>query len=92
MWACFSRDDTALAGFAKVFEHQSEGEREHAEESMQCQVKRGRRVQLEPIAAPQTEFNHEEKGEALFAMESALTMEKMVNEKLMAPSQGRRRG
>eukprot|EP00983_Pelagomonas_calceolata_P080202 1155043-Pelagomonas_calceolata.AAC.4 len=40
------------------------------------QNKRGGRVQLKSIVMPEMEFNHPEKGEALFAMELALSLEK----------------
>ncbi|PWZ25829.1 Ferritin-1, chloroplastic [Zea mays] len=47
-----------------------------------CQNKRGGRVRLQSIVTPLTEFDHPEKGDALYAMELALALEKLVNEKL----------
>jgi hypothetical protein len=41
------------------------------------QNKRGGRVQLRSIAMPEMEFNHAEKGDALFGMELALSLEKV---------------
>ncbi|XP_078435472.1 ferritin-4, chloroplastic-like [Wolffia australiana] len=83
LFAYFDRDNIALQGFAKFFGESSEEEREHAEKLMKYQNKRGGRVKLQPILTPLTEFDHEEKGEALYAMELALSLEKLVNEKLL---------
>ncbi|PNX78196.1 ferritin-3, partial [Trifolium pratense] len=44
---------------------------------------RGGRVVLYPIVSPPSEFDHVEKGDALYAMELALSLEKLVNEKLL---------
>lgn len=38
---------------------------------------RGGRVKLAAISAPPTEYSHEEKGDALYAMELALALEKL---------------
>ena len=57
-------------------------EREHAELLMEYQNKRGGRVQLASILMPQVEFAHAEKGDALFAMELALSLEKLNFQKL----------
>lgn len=43
---------------------------------------RGGRVRLQTILAPEMEFNHAEKGDALFAMELALSLEKLNFQKL----------
>eukprot|EP00744_Colponema_vietnamica_P000997 GILI01001712.1.p1 GENE.GILI01001712.1~~GILI01001712.1.p1 ORF type:complete len:197 (+),score=79.48 GILI01001712.1:19-609(+) len=82
MWAFFDRDDVGLPNIAKFFKEQSEEEREHAEEFMKYLNKRGGRVKLLPIAAPEFEFQNSDKGEALFAFETALNMEKQVTKKL----------
>lgn len=84
MFAYFDRDNVALKGFAKFFKDSSDEEREHAEKLMQYQNKRGGRVKLNSIVMPLTEFDHPEKGDALYAMELALALEKLVNEKLLA--------
>jgi ferritin heavy chain len=84
MFAYFDRDNVALKGFAKFFRESSEEEREHAEKLMKYQNKRGGRVKLNSIVMPLTEFDHPEKGDALYAMELALALEKLVNEKLLA--------
>lgn len=43
-----------------------------------AQNKRGGRVQLKSIVIPDIDFNHSEKGEALYAMEMALALEKVI--------------
>ncbi|XP_010906831.1 ferritin-4, chloroplastic [Elaeis guineensis] len=83
LFAYFDRDNVALKGFAKFFKESSEEEREHAEKLMIYQNKRGGRVKLQSIVTPLTEFDHPEKGDALHAMELALSLEKLTNEKLL---------
>ncbi|PKU65220.1 ferritin-4, chloroplastic [Dendrobium catenatum] len=83
MFAYFDRDNVALRGMAKFFKESSEEERDHAEKLMKYQNKRGGRVKLQSILMPLTEFHHEEKGDALYAMELALSLERLVNEKLL---------
>ncbi|KAM3312302.1 hypothetical protein ACQJBY_032331 [Aegilops geniculata] len=82
LYAYFDRDNVALKGFAKFFKESSDEEREHAEMLMAYQNRRGGRVRLQSIVTPLTEFDHSEKGDALYAMELALALEKLVNEKL----------
>ncbi|KAJ4779931.1 Ferritin [Rhynchospora pubera] len=84
MFAYFDRDNVALKGLAKFFKESSDEEREHAEKLMKYQNQRGGRVKLNSIVMPLTEFDHAEKGDALYAMELALALEKLVNEKLLA--------
>lgn len=83
LFAYFDRDNVALRGMAKFFKESSEEEREHAEKLMKYQNKRGGRVKLQSIILPLTEFDHEEKGDALYAMELSLALERLVNEKLL---------
>jgi len=83
LFAYFDRDNVALKGFAKFFKESSEEEREHAEKLMKYQNMRGGRVKLFSILMPPSDFEHAEKGEALYAMELALSLEKLVNEKLL---------
>eukprot|EP00200_Dunaliella_tertiolecta_P004823 CAMPEP_0202340620 /NCGR_PEP_ID=MMETSP1126-20121109/1982_1 /ASSEMBLY_ACC=CAM_ASM_000457 /TAXON_ID=3047 /ORGANISM="Dunaliella tertiolecta, Strain CCMP1320" /LENGTH=241 /DNA_ID=CAMNT_0048931353 /DNA_START=47 /DNA_END=772 /DNA_ORIENTATION=+ len=78
----FDRDNVGLPGFAKFFKAASDEERDHAHLLMSYQNKRGGRVQLKSIVMPEMEFNHPEKGEALFAMELALSLEKLNFQKL----------
>lgn len=83
MFAYFDRDNVALKGLAKFFKESSEEEREHAEKLMEYQNKRGGKVKLQSIVMPLSEFDHQEKGDALHAMELALSLEKLVNDKLL---------
>ncbi|KAI4306492.1 hypothetical protein L6164_029766 [Bauhinia variegata] len=83
MFAYFDRDNVALKGLAKFFKESSEEEREHAEKLMEYQNKRGGRVKLQSIVMPLSEFDHVEKGDASYAMELALSLEKLTNEKLL---------
>ncbi|KAG5053105.1 ferritin-4, chloroplastic-like isoform X1 [Glycine soja] len=83
MFAYFDRDNVALRGLAKFFKESSEEEREHAEKLMEYQNKRGGRVKLQSIVMPLSEFDHADKGDALHAMELALSLEKLTNEKLL---------
>ncbi|CAH8330086.1 unnamed protein product [Eruca vesicaria subsp. sativa] len=83
MYAYFDRDNVALKGLAKFFKESSDEEREHAEKFMEYQNKRGGRVKLHPIVSPISDFEHAEKGDALYAMELALSLEKLTNEKLL---------
>ncbi|KAI4306872.1 hypothetical protein L6164_030114 [Bauhinia variegata] len=83
MFAYFDRDNVALKGLAKFFKESSEEEREHAEKLMEYQNKRGGKVKLQSIVMPLSEFDHVEKGDALYAMELALSLEKLTNEKLL---------
>ncbi|XP_071698144.1 ferritin-3, chloroplastic-like [Rutidosis leptorrhynchoides] len=84
MYAYFDRDNVALKGLAKFFKDSSDEEREHAEKLMEYRNKRGGRVKLHAIVAPPSEFDDVEKGDALYAMELALSLEKLVNAKLIA--------
>lgn len=84
MFAYFDRDNIALKGLAKFFKKSSEEEREHAEKLIRYQNIRGGRVKLHSIVPPFSEFDHEEKGDALYAMELALALEKLTNEKLLS--------
>lgn len=82
LYAFFDRDNVALKGFAKFFKDGSDEEREHAEMLMKYQNSRGGRVVLKTIVMPEMDFNHEDKGEALYAMELALSLEKLNFQKL----------
>ncbi|KAI3517463.1 hypothetical protein L1887_16678 [Cichorium endivia] len=83
LYAYFDRDNVALKGLAKFFKESSEEERDHAEKFMEYQNKRGGKVKLNSIIMPLSEFDNEEKGNALYAMELALSLEKLTNEKLL---------
>ncbi|KAK4731191.1 hypothetical protein R3W88_024179 [Solanum pinnatisectum] len=83
MFAYFDRDNVALKGLAKFFKESSEEEREHAEKLMHYQNIRGGRVKLHSIVMPPSEFDHVDKGDALYAMELGLSLEKLTTEKLL---------
>lgn len=83
MYAYFDRDYVSLKGLAKFFKESSEEEKEHAEKLMHYQNIRGGRVKLHSIMMPPSEFDHVDKGDALYAMELALSLEKLTNEKLL---------
>merc|ERR1719446_1223837 len=74
----FERDDVALFGFAKFFQHQSDEERQHAEKLQKYLNLRGGRIQLKDIKAPPSQYES-----ALSAMEAALQLERDVNESLL---------
>eukprot|EP00892_Ulva_mutabilis_P007974 jgi/Ulvmu1/5549/UM023_0085.1 len=78
----FNRDNVGLPGFAKFFSEASDEEREHAQLLMDYQAKRGGRVELKQLAAPEMEFANDDKGDALYAMELALSLEKLNFHKL----------
>ena len=82
MWAFFARDNVALKGFAEHFKKEALEEREHAEQLMEYVNLRGGRVELQQLLPPQTEYEHPEKGCALYALELSLSLEKLNNDKL----------
>ena len=75
----FDRDDVALPGFSSLFKHNSEEEREHAEKLMKYLNKRGGRVVLSDIKRPE----NDEWGNGLSALQTALDLEKKVNQSLL---------
>jgi ferritin heavy chain len=81
--AYFDRDNVGLPGLAQYFKDASDEERDHAEKLMRYQNQRGGKVKLQTIVMPVMEFDHPEKGDALYAMELALALEKLTNEKLL---------
>ena len=83
MYAFFSRDNVALDGFAQYFKKESLEERSHAELLMDYQTKRGGKVSLQAIMPPQLEFEHAQKGCGLYALELALSLEKLNYDKLL---------
>lgn len=83
LFAFFDRDDVALKGFAEFFRLNSLEERTHAEEFIKYQNTRGGRVHLKPLAVPGMSFpSADGKSDALYAMEYALFLEKVVYDKL----------
>lgn len=84
MSAYFDRDNVSLPGLAKYFYRQSDEERGHAQMFMNFQNTRGGRVHLNALVPTVSEYNHAEKGDALYAMELALSLERLNYEKLLA--------
>ncbi|KAK9837079.1 hypothetical protein WJX81_001219 [Elliptochloris bilobata] len=78
----FDRDNVALPNIAKYFNEQSLEERSHAQSLIRYQNKRGGRVKLHALVGTQSEFDHSEKGDALYAFELALSLEKLNFTKL----------
>jgi len=75
----FDRDDVALKGFHKYFKKASDEEREHAEKLMKFQNQRGGRIVLQDVKKPE---GGDEWGCGLDAMQTALDLEKHVNQAL----------
>lgn len=75
----FDRDDVALQGFAKFFKKSGDDERDHAEKMMKYQNMRGGRIVLQDVAKPA----RDSWGTGLEAMQTALEMEKNVNQALL---------
>ena len=82
MYCYFSRDNVALKGFAEHFKKESLEERAHAEQLMDYMNLRGGRVELQQLLPPQTEYDDDIKGCALYALELSLSLEKLNNDKL----------
>ena len=51
---------------------------------MDYQITRGGQVELQAITPPQVEYDHPEKGDALYAFELSLSLEKLNNDRLVA--------
>jgi len=79
MAAYFDRDDVALHGYSKYFLEQSGEEREHAQKLITYQNKRGGRLVLQDIKKPNTD----DWKSGLNALQSALQLEKTVNQSLL---------
>lgn len=83
MSAYFDRDNVSLPGLAKYFRDESGDERDHAQLLIDFQNARGGRVALQAILPPELEFNDAHKGDALYAMELALSLERLNYDKLL---------
>jgi len=75
----FDRDDVALQGLHRYFKKCSEEEREHALRFMDYLNKRGGRIVLQPIDAPEKQ----DFASGQEAMIAALDLEKKVNDDLL---------
>jgi ferritin heavy chain len=83
MSAYFDRDNVSLPGFASYFRNQSLEERGHAQKLMDFQNTRGGRVRLLALVPPETEFTEDSRGDALYAMELSLSLERLNYDKLL---------
>ncbi|KAK9131710.1 hypothetical protein Scep_011238 [Stephania cephalantha] len=83
LYAYFDRDYVGLEGFAKFFNDLSLETRQQAKKLIQYQNKRGGRVELRRIVMPLTDFHHPDMGDGLYAMEFALSMERVTNDRLL---------
>lgn len=75
----YDRDDVALPGFSAYFKHNSDEEREHAEKFMKYLNKRGGRVVMQDVKRPEKD----EWGTGLEGLETALGLERHVNQALL---------
>ncbi|XP_053307465.1 ferritin heavy chain B-like [Spea bombifrons] len=75
----FNRDDVALHHVAEFFEELSHEEQEHAEKFQKYQNKRGGRIVLQDVKKPE----RDEWVNSLDAMQTALNLEKTVNQALL---------
>jgi ferritin heavy chain len=82
MFNFFRKNNVSLFGLSNFFEKQYKEEQEHANEFMKYQLERGGSVKLLCLKEPKNDYFNE-KGEALYAMELALEMEKNINNKLL---------
>jgi ferritin heavy chain len=82
MYAYFDRANVGLPGFAGYFRSKAAEETTHAQRLIAYQNLRGGRVQLAALLPPQTRYDHPEKGDALYAAELALSLEKLNFQKL----------
>nr|BBF94999.1 ferritin [Orthetrum albistylum] len=76
----YDQDDVALKGFHKFFLKMSDEEREHARKMMRYQNQRGGRVVISPVTAPPELLLW---NSPLTSMQTALDMEKKVNQSLL---------
>lgn len=75
----FDRDDVALKGIHEYMRESAKEETEHAEKLMKYQNRRGGRIVLQKIDKP----DRDTWGTALDALQSALELEKTVNQSLL---------
>merc|ERR1719375_1270725 len=73
----FAADAVSLPGLAAHFLKESEEERAHSMKFMEYQTLRGGSVQLQSIMMPKIEFPDSPHGDALYAMELSLALEKL---------------
>merc|ERR1719201_635393 len=79
----FAADAVSLPGLAAHFLKEADEERTHSMQFMDYQTLRGGNVELQSIMMPKIEFPDSPRGDALYAMELSLALEKMNYEKLL---------
>ncbi|KFM27389.1 Ferritin-2, chloroplastic [Auxenochlorella protothecoides] len=79
----FDRDNVSLHGIAEYFRNESEEEKSHAQYLIDLQNTRGGRVKFNALVPPEANYDHPEKGDALYAFELALALEKLNYSKLL---------
>ncbi|CAN0234233.1 unnamed protein product [Lampetra fluviatilis] len=79
MASYFDRDDVALKNARKFFKELSDKQHEHADKLLAYQNKRGGRVVLHDIKKPE----RDEWGHILEAMETAMQLQKSINQSLL---------
>ncbi|XWS61012.1 hypothetical protein CRYUN_Cryun07bG0089000 [Craigia yunnanensis] len=70
-------------GSYRVFQEIELEERENVEKLMEYQKKWGGKAKLLSILMALSEFDHTDNGNALYALELALSLKKLTNEKLL---------
>ncbi|GBG66951.1 hypothetical protein CBR_g74638 [Chara braunii] len=86
MSSFFRRDDVALTGLGKFYIKRSTAEREDALDLSRYLLRRGGRVKLMGLCQPKMNYDEPSKGDALYAMELTVAMEKLQYEKYLALS------
>ncbi|EFN56891.1 hypothetical protein CHLNCDRAFT_144557 [Chlorella variabilis] len=84
MAAYFDRDTVSLPGIAKYFRSMSESSWSDAEKKIAFQNMRGGKVQLMAVPMPDSDYYNADKGDALYAFELALALQKLGLDKLKA--------
>lgn len=80
----FDRDNVSLHGIAEYFRNESGEEKQHAQLLIDLQNARGGRVKFAALVPPEMDYDNADKGDALYAFELALALEKLNYSKLLA--------
>ncbi|KAI3426871.1 hypothetical protein D9Q98_006817 [Chlorella vulgaris] len=84
MAAYFDRDTVSLPGIAKYFRALNDRAWSDANRMMRFQNMRGGKVRVGAVAMPDSDYFSPEKGDALYAFEVALALEKLRMDRLKA--------
>merc|ERR1712196_679800 len=74
----FAADAVSLPGLAAHFLKEADEERTHSMQFMDYKTLRGGNVELQSIMMPKIEFPDSPRGDALYAMELSLALEKLL--------------